>query len=122
MAEHNDFGFWGEEKAAQYLEQKGFKIMRRNWKCGHRDIDIVALDNDEVVIVEVKTRREDCIIEPERAVDRKKIKSLTFAANTFVNKERISRPLRFDIVAVTKLDNGECTINHIENAFLPMAF
>ena len=122
MAEHNDFGFWGEEKAAQYLEQKGWKILRRNWKCGHRDIDIVASDGKEVIIVEVKTRRESCILEPERAVDRKKIKSLTIAANSFVHKEQIDLPLRFDIVAVTRHENDECTINHIEDAFLPLAF
>lgn len=122
MAEHNDFGFWGEEKAAQYLEQKGLKILRRNWKCGHRDIDIVASDGKEVIIVEVKTRRESCILEPERAVDRKKIKSLTIAANSFVHKEQINLPLRFDIVAVTRHENDECTINHIEDAFLPLAF
>ena len=57
MAAHNDTGKWGEDLAAKYLEEKGYTIVERDWKSGRRDIDIIALDDDVVVFVEVKTRR-----------------------------------------------------------------
>ena len=56
MAAHNDLGKWGEDRAADYLQRKGYRIVARNWKSGHRDIDIIAMDGDEydgtVVFVE----------------------------------------------------------------------
>ena len=51
MAEHNERGRWGEQKAAEYLEHKGYRILWRDWRDGHRDIDIVAVDADQLVIV-----------------------------------------------------------------------
>ena len=57
MAEHNDLGKWGEQVAVDYLQRKGYEILERDWKSGHRDLDIIALDGDTIVFVEVKTRR-----------------------------------------------------------------
>ena len=59
MAAHNELGRWGEQIAAEYLQKKGYWIMFRDWKVGHRDLDIIAKQNDVVVIVEVKTRRNN---------------------------------------------------------------
>lgn len=122
MAEHNDRGKWGEQKAAEFLEHKGFRIMWRNWRDGHRDLDIVAIDADNLVIVEVKTRRNNDYIEPEQAVDAKKIRSLSIAAAKFLRSTDIEMPLRFDIVTVTGNGDDDCRINHIENAFLPLPY
>ena len=44
MASHNELGKWGEDVAATYLERQGYTIMERDWKSGHRDLDIIALD------------------------------------------------------------------------------
>ena len=63
MAAHNDLGKWGENCAAEYLQRKGYTIVVRDWKSGHRDIDIVAKDNETLVFVEVKTRRNRVFIE-----------------------------------------------------------
>lgn len=122
MAEHNDRGKWGEQKAAEYLEQKGFRIMWRNWRDGHRDLDIVGIDADNLVIVEVKTRRNNDYVEPEQAVDIKKIRSLSIAAAKFVKSTYIDMPVRFDIVTVTGSNDEDCKINHIEDAFLPLPY
>lgn len=119
MAAHNDLGRWGEDKAAQFLERKGYRIMERDWRVGHRDLDIVALDDDTLVFVEVKTRCNDYFMEPEQAVDRKKIRSLTIAANAFVKMHRANLPIRFDIITVVGTNDNDCHINHIESAFLP---
>ena len=57
MALHNETGKWGEQLACEYLMHEGYRIVERDWKCGKRDIDIVAIENDVYVFVEVKTRR-----------------------------------------------------------------
>ncbi len=122
MATHNDLGQWGEQKAVELLEAKGYRIMERDWHCGHRDIDIVAMDCDELVFVEVKTRSGNLLVAPELAVNREKMQSLSKAANAFVKTKRIGLPMRFDIISIIKTDNGEYEIKHIENAFLPIPY
>lgn len=122
MAEHNNIGRWGEQKAAEYLEQHGFRIIWRDWRDGHRDIDIVAIDADCLVVVEVKTRRNADFMAPEQAVDARKIRNLSLAAAKFVRANNIEMPVRFDIVSVTGVPGGPCEINHIEDAFLPLSY
>ena len=120
MATHNDFGRWGEQLAAEFLLKKGYSICHRNWKLGHRDLDIVALDEDGkmLVVVEVKTRSDHAYTQPEEAVDWRKKRNLIVAANAYVQRYQIDLPLRFDIIAVTGKD-GDAFIDHIENAFVP---
>lgn len=120
MAAHNDLGRWGEDKAADYLEEKGYRIVARNWRHGHRDLDIVARKGTVLAIVEVKTRRNTLFGQAETAVDRNKIRQLTIAANTFVKTYMVDADIRFDIVTVVGTDNCNCNIEHIEDAFLPM--
>ena len=122
MAEHNDTGRWGEQEAAEYLERNGYRILWRDWRDGHRDLDIVAVDADQLVIVEVKTRRNADYMPPELAVDARKMRSLAIAAAKFASTYGIEFPLRFDIVAVTGKPGGDCEINHIEDAFTPMQY
>lgn len=122
MAEHNDTGRWGEQKAAEYLERKGYRILWRDWRDGHRDLDIVAVDADQLVVVEVKTRRNADYMQPELAVDARKMRSLAVAAAKFVRTYGIEFPLRFDIVAVTGMPGCQCDISHIEDAFTPMQY
>ncbi len=115
-------GRWGEQKAAEYLERKGFRIVQRDWRDGHRDLDIVAVDADYLVIIEVKTRRDGALTDPETAVDVKKIRNLSIAASKFVKQTDIEFPVRFDIVTVTGNGSDVCDINHIEDAFLPLPY
>ena len=120
MAEHNDRGHWGEQKAAEYLENKGYRILWRDWRDGHRDLDIVAVDADTLVVVEVKTRRNGDVMAPELAVTPKKMRNIVVAADRFAKTYGIEFPLRFDIVTVTGRGDADCRINHIEDAFNPM--
>lgn len=118
MAAHNELGKWGESLAADYLTAKGYAILARNWRVGHRDIDIVAFHNDTLVIIEVKTRTANTFVSPEEAVDYQKIRSLCIAANAYVKQKRINAPIQFDIIAITG-NASDYNINHIEQAFLP---
>ncbi len=120
MAAHNDLGKWGEERAADYLQRKGYRIVARNWKSGHRDIDIIAMDGDEydgtVVFVEVKTRRNRVFAEPEEAVDWHKRRSLQGAINHYVKYYHIDHAVRFDVVTVVgTMDGAEPEIEHLKD-------
>ena len=66
--------------AAKLLQEKGYKILARNWRCGHLEVDIIAETDDYLVIVEVKTRKSAAFGEPEVFVDRQKQRNLIRAA------------------------------------------
>lgn len=122
MAEHNDLGKWGEDEAALYYEDRGYEILERDWKVGKRDIDLIALteDKDTLVFVEVKTRQNNDLQEPEEAVDVKKMRNLAIAANAYVKLRGLDMDVRFDIISVI----GKCScvesIECFEDAFNPL--
>lgn len=118
MAEFHNLGQAGEEEAVKYLEEKGYKILMRNWKAGKHEIDIIAETNDFIVFVEVKTRSEDYLLDPSEAVTREKQRSIIFAADTFIKRYNIDKESRFDIITVIKKGSSFHT-DHIENAFYP---
>ena len=125
MAEHNDFGKWGEDYAAEYLQKKGYIIMERDWTFGRskRDIDIICKTSDmtTVVFVEVKARANDDVTSPEDAVDIRKMRHLMVAADEYVKSHDISEELRFDIMTIVgKRNSKQIKVNHIEDAFNPL--
>ncbi|WP_278989627.1 YraN family protein [Segatella bryantii] len=124
MAEHNDLGAWGEDKAQEYLESKDYVILERDWKDGKRDLDIIAEtpDGELIVFVEVKTRTVNDGQMPEEAVDLAKIKNLRSAANVYVKTYEVDKPLRFDIISITGSDGIVQRFKHIEDAFNPLLF
>ncbi|MFI5222508.1 MAG: YraN family protein [Bacteroidia bacterium] len=120
MAEHNETGLNGEELAATYLVQKGYDILEKNWRFQHAEIDIIAKNEDTLVIAEVKTRTSNYFGEPEEFVTRQKQKLLIKAANAYIEKNNLELETRFDIVSVIlKKENPK--IFHIEDAFHPIA-
>ena len=118
MAAHNDFGNLGEELAVKYLTGKGYRILERNWHNIHKEIDIIAKDGEELVIVEVKARQTDEYGAPDIAVTKKKQQMLIAAANAYIFKKRLDVETRFDIISIVFKD-GQPVIEHIEDAFLP---
>ena len=118
MAEHNDLGKLGEEIAVNYLIGKGYEILERNWHNVHKEVDIIAKDGGELVIVEVKTRQTNAYGEPDIAVTRQKQRMLIAAANAYLFRNGLDLETRFDIISIV-FNNGEPVIDHIEDAFLP---
>ncbi len=118
MAEHNLFGKEAENRATQFLKDKGYEILERNWKFRKAEIDIIATDpkTDEIVIAEVKSRHENPLIEPELAVDKKKRALLVGAADQYIVSNEIESDCRFDIITLEKI-KGDWLINHLEDAF-----
>lgn len=121
MAQHNQLGKWGEEYAANYLLGKGYDILERDWRIGHRDIDIIARspEGDTVVFVEVKTRTSDVVTDPRDAVDLRKIRSIGWAANAYVKQRNVIDLLRFDIISIVGSNDTNADILHVEDAFNP---
>ena len=118
MAEHNDFGKLGEELAVNYLIEKGYEILERNWRNIHKEIDLIARDGRDLVVVEGKTRQSDENGEPDLAVTRQKQTRLISAANAYLFQNSLDINTRFDIISIIMKDNSP-VINHIEDAFLP---
>ena len=119
MAAHNDLGHKGEDMAAEYLQQKGYCILERNWmNKGRKELDIVAMKDDVVVFVEVKTRRQGSVTSPIEAVDIRKQRRICMAADSFMKTYRADLPCRFDVVGIIYNDQAS-RVEHIENAFRP---
>ncbi len=117
MIEPHELGKMGEDLAAQYLVNKGYQILERNWHSGHKEIDLVALDGTTLVVVEVKTRRSDDFGEPDIAVGKSKQRMLVWAADSYVRYKKLNVDVRFDIVSI--VFNGDTPeIEHIEDAFI----
>jgi len=118
MSEHYELGKKGEEEAANFLTKKGFYIMHRNWRCGKLELDIVAGDGDEIVFVEVKTRRNTYFGYPDEAIDDRKIRRIVSAAGAYVRYYSINLPIRYDVVSVIGME-PPFEIEHVPDAFFP---
>jgi len=118
MAVHNEIGIKGEKLAAVYLQKKGFQIIATNWRHRHKEVDIIARDEKELVIVEVKLRSTDYFGDPSEAVTLKKQKFLIEAADAYVEKIDDEPEVRFDIVSIVAGKNGY-EFEHITDAFCP---
>lgn len=127
-------GRFGEELAAKLLKKKGYKILERNYRAGHNEIDIIAENKDYTVFVEVKTRTEHKIYgfeygEPSEAVNLSKQRRTVAAAKAYLYKrdgdDEHDRMIRFDIIEVYLRDRLFATspavikTEHIEDAFRP---
>ncbi len=115
MAHHNDLGTWGEEMAANYLNDKGYFVIERNWHSGHREIDIIARKERIIVFAEVKTRQNRTYADPEDAVNWQKIDNMRKAANHYLVSNRLDLEVQFDIITVVGTPETTCEIEHIED-------
>ena len=118
MAKHLILGQKGEDIAARYLEQHGYVILDRNWRCGHKELDLIVTKDNTVVFVEVKTRTSADYGDPQDFVNSLKIRRIVNSADAYVRFRCIDMDARFDIISIV-LEDGEFKIEHIEGAFLP---
>ena len=117
MAERNETGKQGESIARQYLEENGYNVLETNWRFHHYELDIVATDGKELIIIEVKTRSENYLIAPEHAVNKGKIRRIVTASDAYARMKHIDLPVRFDLICLIKKGDSYTVENHIEDAF-----
>ncbi len=110
-------GAWGEEVAARLLASQGYAILERNWQMGHYEVDIIAMKDDYIVFVEVKTRTSDDY-DPVEAVDSRKRRRITISADVYLRTYDFPHQFRFDIVSITGTEANH-TVEHITDAYLP---
>ncbi|MBS3770512.1 MAG: YraN family protein [Bacteroidales bacterium] len=108
----------GEELAVKFLRNKGLRILNINWTYQHKEIDIVAENNDYLIMVEVKTRNISFVESPEEMIPMRKQKALINAAEAYIMIHDIDKETRFDVIIVV-FENKKPTIEHIEDAFQP---
>ena len=106
-----DFGAAGERAAASYLERIGWRMIAKNVRIGHGELDIIAMDGDDLVVAEVRTRNIGEMLPPEATVGPRKLNSLIKTARKYVERSYYGGNWRIDIVAVTVDRDGK---HHIE--------
>lgn len=116
-----EMGAMGEELAASYLEEAGYTIVERNYRCPEGEADLIAFDPDEdaVVLVEVKTRRvrhaDD--LYPEEAVDSRKERRYRRIACCYAAEHCPVPAIRFDVIGVTVAAGYIAGVDHVSGAF-----
>jgi putative endonuclease len=110
-------GKTGEDIAAAFLKKKRYKIIERNYKCVFGEVDIVARDMNDIVFIEVKSRKSKDFGEPEDAVTLNKQRKISKVALNYLKDRRLDdRDARFDVIAI-KLSTEGSIVKHIKNAF-----
>ncbi len=112
-------GRWGEEKAAEFLRKKRYKITGMNYACRFGEIDIIAEDRKYVVFVEVKLRKNADFGQAREFVTAAKQRRIIAAAQLWLAANETQKQPRFDVVEIYTGDTsrGNIRINHIQNAF-----
>lgn len=114
-ARHLNLGQRGEEAAAAYLRTLRATIRERNYRCKVGEIDIICEFGNEIVFVEVKTRRIGGMGLPGEAVNRAKQRRLLKTAARYLSLNRLwERPCRFDLITVVQSPRG-LDVEHFEN-------
>lgn len=102
-----------ENRAAEFYQSGGFEVIERNWRAGHKEIDLIVRRPDLIVFVEVKAGFSKSFGHPAERVDARKMQNLHRAARRYIAEHGITGcDLRFDVIT---FDRGE--MEHFPNAF-----
>lgn len=116
MNEKRKTGNKGEQLAAEFLTNKGFEVLERNYRFKHAEIDLIVKRDNWIIFVEVKTRSSTAFGEPEEFVGSYKGGKIMEAAEEYIFSNDWHGHIRFDIVSVKigehiKIDHFEDAIN-----------
>ena len=111
-------GKWGEERAARFLKDHGYKILSQNVRTRLGEIDILAEDSGRVVFIEVKTRTSDRFGRGEESISLHKQRRLVkLALQIMKSRKLIGRDFRFDVLSIDRDKGKEWRVKLIKNAF-----
>ena len=112
------FGLMGERVAERWLLSRGWRVLQRRYRSGHRDIDLIAQRDELVAFVEVKARTGTDFGDPVEAVNWKKRSELVRSAVTWIDRHgRSGEVYRFDVIGVL-VSGPRVRVRHVENAFV----
>ena len=115
----SETGRRGEEAARAWLEAQGFRLLDRNWRSGHKELDLVVESESRVHFVEVKTMTPPLLIQPYEKVDAAKQHRLIAAARRYIAARQVWKEVQFDVISVV-IDGDRTEIEYIPEAFYPM--
>jgi len=113
-----ELGDFGELKAFEYLQKKGFQIIDQNYRFHRNEVDLVYKNQNKVVFVEVKTRQTAEIGPPWKSVTRQKQNQIIKCAHHYMVSKDLDAEVQFDIISIVHNAHGTF-IEHIEEAFYP---
>lgn len=93
-------GRWGEAYASEFLKERGFVIVERNWRCTHGEIDIVCMKKGVLYAVEVKTRKALTFGYPEEAITPRKLDRMHRCARAYTQKQGSPGRIRVGLVSI----------------------
>lgn len=110
-------GCAGEDYAAEWLIEHGYRIVDRNYHSRFGEIDIIAENSQYIVFVEVKTREDGSMVSPVESVTRNKQRKILLTAQLFLQKSPSALQPRFDVAAVTTVYGEPLGLKYFDNAF-----
>lgn len=112
-------GSCGESIAAGYLQDKGYRIIKQNYRTKYAEIDLIASDKDILVFVEVRTKIGEEFGAPEESIGKKKVNKIIRNIQGYLGNEYYSKEYRIDAVCIVLDENMKLvSINHYENITL----
>ncbi len=117
MSRHNEIGALGEQIATDFLKNKNYEILERNWRYKKAEIDIIARQNETLIFIEVKTRSYAYFGRPEEFVTSHKEQLVSEAANEYMIQINYDWAIRFDIISIIYKNENEFEIEHFEDAW-----
>jgi len=106
----------GEEIAKKYLEEKGYLVLEENYKTKYGEIDLVCKNNNELIIVEVRTKKGENFGSPEDSLIKTKLRKVWLNAEAYRNTKKWQGICRVDAIClVLKKDNSLERLNHYKN-------
>lgn len=117
MALHNELGRHGEQLAAQYLSSQGYTVLHKNWRHFRHEIDLIAIKDEVLHFIEVKTRQSTKFGMPEDDVNPKKMHCLIQAGEAFLLKHRQWKRVQFDVLSIS-INGGKAEYFFIEDVYI----
>lgn len=118
MAYRQERGNRGEREAERFLTDMGLKIVERNWRYRHKEVDLIMEGRDTIHFVEVRSLSSPSLLKPYETIGPAKQRNLIYAASAYVSIKGIRKEVSLDIVSVL-FENNNTIIEYFQNAFSP---
>ena len=119
MSNYNlDFGRASEDAAAVFLKNKGYKILRTNYRVKFGEIDIIAKEASAICFIEVKSRVNCSFGHPKEALNPRKRDKISRAALAYLKENHfLDRSARFDVLSIIKGADNQIDFELVKDAF-----
>ncbi len=115
---HYSSGIWAEQYALRHLQKNGLHLLAQNYRCKSGEIDLIMMENETIVFIEVKYRRNNYFIDPVETIDKNKCNKIIKSSHQYLQEfdNRQQSLCRFDAVLVSGIQNNP-SLEWIKNAF-----